>query len=371
MRPLIACISKQALSFNIQKLKAIAPENKLCLVVKANAYGHHIDGLINELNSADYLAVACSEEAQLLRHHKAQKPIILLEGIFEINEYDICLSHALEPVIMHEYQLDLLEKYVSIFESNIIHEHQSLAPNLNIWIKIDTGMNRLGIEPESLDAFILRLKKLGPIINQINVMMHFACADTPEHPLNARQIQQFNALNHPDIHYKSACNSAGLLNFPHMHYDLIRAGLITYGVSPLSNKTGIELGFKPIMTLKTKIISLKWVNKGETIGYGAHFIAPRTCLAAIIAGGYADGYPREVSEDAYVSVEGINAQIIGRISMDMMCIDVTHLKSPEIGTEVILWGNEIPIEYVAKWANTIPYTLMTRVATRVHFQFLV
>lgn len=370
MRPLIAYISKQSFKFNIQKLKARSPDSKLCLVVKANAYGHHIDGIINELNHADYLAVAYSEEAVHLRCHNAQKPIILLEGVFEINEYETCINQSFEPVIANDHQLDLLEKYIELLQINNNHKNQFIPSKFNIWIKIDTGMNRLGIRPKALDSFILRLKKLRPIINQINIMMHFACADTPEHPLNAHQIEQFNALDHPDIHYKSACNSAGLLNFPNMHHNLLRAGLISYGVSPIPNTTGANLGFQPIMTLKTKIINLKWVLEGESIGYGAHYIATQKCHVAIIACGYADGYPREVSTDAYVSVEGINAPIIGRISMDMICIDVTHLKSPKIGTDVILWGSEIPVEYVAKWSNTIPYTLLTRVSPRVHFQFI-
>lgn len=359
MRPLIAHLDLNALSHNIACLRVIAPKSKLCAVVKANAYGHRLTHLLDTLSLVDYLAVSCLEEAQEIRALGSKLPILLLEGVFDANEYIQCADDGFAVVISHEKQcLDLLTAH--------------LSRPLDVWIKVDTGMHRLGIKPELLDAYMKKLE-LSPNVDKIHIMSHFACADKEDNSeFTDKQIQIFNDAsssfkNNP----KSLCNSAGILSYKHVHTDMIRAGLILYGISPFATKSVQDLGFMPVLSLTTKIIQIIQIKKGEYIGYGAAYQAAKDMTIAVIACGYADGYPREISADAYVLVGDIKAAIVGVVAMDMLSIDVSTCTA-NIGDDVVLWGQSgkhiLSIETVSMWANTIPYTIITHLANRIHFK---
>lgn len=352
-RPICALIDCEAARHNLQRIRAMAPETKIMAVVKANAYGHGIELMAPCLSEADAFAVASVDEALALRHLGVTHPIVLLEGIFCASELTDVVEQRLELVVHSDEQIAMLKTHRG-------------CHNLVIWIKVDTGMHRLGFAPSEVARVWHQLQGLSCLAQPLRLMTHFASSDEPNAPANATQLEQFKQLLAylPDPLAISLSNSAAIIHLPESHGDWVRPGIMMYGVSP--SQTSIEeLDLKPVMTLVTRVIAVKQVEAGESVGYGGSWQATQTTQLAIIAAGYGDGYPRHIPSGTLVLVNGRQAPIIGRVSMDMISVDVSHLEAVDVGDPVVLWGKGLPIERLAQAANTISYELLCGVTKRV------
>lgn len=353
MRPLIAYFSESALKNNIAVLKAKAPNSQYCAVIKANAYGHRVENLIPILNeSVDYMAVAMREEADDIREKGGKLPILLLEGVFAKEEYQIASQNNYMVAVGNERQLEMLKAV-------------PLEKPIDIFVKVDTGMHRLGYTPEAALLVINELQQMHSVAS-ISLMTHFATSDEKDSPLFSRQIERMAPLTALGLRL-SLANSAAILTAPQTHHQMIRMGISLYGVSPMDHTMGCDFGLQPLLTLTSKIIHTSVIEAGESVGYGAKFVAPEKMPIGVIACGYADGYPREISVDAYVLVGDYKAPVIGRPAMDMMMIDLRNVPIDAWNESVEIFGERLPIELLAGWAGTIPYTILTHIAKRVHF----
>lgn len=354
MRPLQAIIDLSALKHNFLIAKRISPQQKLMAVVKANAYGH---GLIEcakafEDVGADALAVSCLEEALQLRENDITKPIVLLEGFFEKSEIPLLVENQLQTVLHHSQQLAYLL------------ENPPSQP-IPIWLKFDSGMNRLGFNINELQAAYQILSDRPEIANPIRLMTHFACADELEKSFTINQLQKFMQTTKHWKNEKSLVNSAGLIGWSQAHADWGRPGIMLYGSSPFLEQPASNFDLKPVMILKSKLISVKTCQRGETVGYGATWQCPETMKLGIIAAGYGDGYPRHAKSGTPIYLNGQRIPLIGRVSMDMLAIDLRNCKNPQIGDEVELWGQHVSIDEVAQCAQTISYPLLCGITMRV------
>ncbi len=352
-RPICALIDCEAARHNLQRIRAMAPETKIMAVVKANAYGHGIELMASCLSEADAFAVASVDEALALRHLGVTHPIVLLEGIFCASELTDVVEQRLELVVHSDEQIAMLKTHRG-------------CHNLVIWIKVDSGMHRLGFAPSEVALVWHQLQGLSCLAQPLRLMTHFASSDEPDAPANTSQLNEFKQLLSylPDPLAVSLSNSAAIIHLPESHGDWIRPGIMMYGVSP--SQTSIhDLDLKPVMTLVTRVIAVKTVAAGESVGYGGSWQATQTTQLAIIAAGYGDGYPRHIPSGTQVLVNGMHAPIVGRVSMDMISVDVSHLGQVELGDPVVLWGKGLPIERLAQAANTISYELLCGVTKRV------
>jgi alanine racemase len=354
-RSTIAILSTENLLDNLRVIQSQAPASKIIALVKANGYGHGIRSVSSRLDKHVFsLGVASSDEAVALRKVGVQCPITLMEGIFEPDELLIASCEKFHVVFHDWWQIEALKKL-------------SLPLPLTAWLKVDTGMGRLGFNPsETLKAYQALLES-QQIEKPIGIMSHLACAEEINHPLNHQQIQSFKNLIGDIPGPKSLCNSASLFNFPDTHYDVVRPGISLYGVSPLKEKSAAELGLKPVMTLQTRLIAVRAIAKGASIGYGSQFTCPKDMRVGVIAIGYGDGYPRTIKEGAPILVNNNRCRIVGRISMDMTTIDLENSPDAKTGDPVILWGNNLPIEEVAIYTSHSPYDMLCAVQSRVKF----
>jgi alanine racemase len=349
-RPARATIDLQALAHNAGVARSLAPRSRLMAVVKANAYGHGAVAVARTLQDhADALAVACLEEALELRESGISAPILLLEGAFEPAEYPLAAEQDLWLTIENLRQLDWLEA-------------ASLPRPLHCWLKVDTGMNRLGVAPESVPRC---LQRLAACAGEGTVLFtHLSSADNPQSAQTGRQLDAFEALSLPPDTPRSAANSAAVIAWPRAHYDWIRPGYMLYGASPMDEPVANEEALQAVMTLRSAIISLRDVGAGEPVGYGGTWVAPRPSRIATVAIGYGDGYPRQAPNGTPVLVNGERAPLAGRVSMDMITLDVTDLPRVQAGDEVVLWGADLPLRDIARCAGTIGYELTTRMPLR-------
>jgi alanine racemase len=349
-RPLIARIDTAALAHNLGVARAAAPRAKAFAVVKANAYGHGLTRSARALRAADGFAVLRVEEAAQLRSEGYTHPIILLEGFFHPDELPEIARLRLRPVIHRTDQAEILAK-------------SKLGQRVDVLLKLNTGMNRLGINPKRLPETLATLRGAAHI-GGITLMTHFARADDDAACVE-QQLLRFQeaaqGLNLP----ASLANSAAILRHPQTHADWVRPGIMLYGASPFADQTGEALGLLPVMTLESKLISVQFVRKGEGVGYGARFIADRDMKIGIVACGYADGYPRHADTGTPVLVGGQLTRTLGRVSMDMLNVDLTATPTAHVGSPVTLWGVGLPVEQVAAACGTISYELLTALAPRV------
>jgi len=308
------------------------------------------------LADADALAVACIEEALVLREAGIGKPILLLEGVFEAAELPLCSRWNLAIVVHDPGQVEMLE-------------HARLEKPLSVWLKIDTGMHRLGIAPAQAAAIWRRLRDC-PTVASIQLLSHLARADEREADFTWRQLQVFEAVGGMLPGERSLANSAAVLAWPQTHFDWVRPGLMLYGASPFANTLADEEGLQPVMTLMTRLISVRRLAKGEAVGYGGTWVCPEAMDIGVAAIGYADGYPRHAPSGTPVLVNGRRAGLAGRVSMDMLGIDLRGHPEAKVGDPVVLWGPDLPVEIIAQAAGAIPYTLFCGVTTRVHFQYV-
>ena len=323
-------------------------------VVKADAYGHGLERCLPILSGADMVAVASMEEARAIRALEPHVPVLLLEGVMASAELEAVARLNLEMVVHHATQLDWIEAFGRI-------------PGPRIWLKLDSGMHRLGFPLSRAREIHARLLALDGV-EEVVLMTHFACADQPGHPLNRHQINAFDAAvaDLPGPH--CVANSAALLNLPETRRDWVRAGLLLYGVSPMADCDGPALELKPAMAFETRLIAVNEVPAGETVGYGARFTAPRNMRIGVAAVGYGDGYPRNMPDGSPVLVNGFEQKLVGRVSMDMITIDLQGQPEARLGDPVMLWGEGLPVERVAAAVGTIPYELLCRVTRRVNYR---
>ena len=351
MRQATVYIDSEALQYNLNRVKQLAPTAKIVSMVKANAYGHGVKDCLAALSSTDAFGVACLEEALEIRELGYQQPITLIEGIFSADEMAVVLENEIEIVVHHQAQLDWLR----------VHKDAYIEKNLKVWVKLNSGMNRLGFKVPEIIDIIHSLKADG---FTCVLAMHFANADAENHPLNEQQKNQF-------LHVKEACepimasccNSAAIFKWSELNFDFVRPGIMLYGASPFADQSVHDLDIKPVMTFTAEIIALNHIEAGESVGYGSTFVADQAMDIAIVSIGYGDGYPRAFLKQNYVSIQGQARAVIGRVAMDMIAIDVTGVNLP-LGTVVELWGKDRLVDDVAEANGTIGYELLCRMSAR-------
>lgn len=360
-RILRARVDASALRHNLRRIRAAASASRIMAVIKANAYGHGLVPTALALAEADAFAVARLDEGLALRSAGVSQPVVLLEGVFGSEQLAEAARHRFELVVHDPLQLALLEGYAG-------------AHRFTLWLKVDTGMNRLGFRPEQVPQAWQRLRALAVPALEIRLLTHLARADELDCAMTHEQVARFTALL-ADIAAGSAVmtsigNSAGVLGWPQAHGDWVRPGLALYGVSPFPGRIGADLGLQPAMTLETTVIASRRVPAGETVGYGGAWRAPRETRIAILAAGYGDGVPRHLGSGSPVLIGGRAAPLVGRVSMDMIAVDVTDIPGVEVGTGAQLWGPALPVEGVAERAGTVAYELLCGVSQRVPLELV-
>ncbi len=357
-----AVISRKAVRHNFKRIKSIVKTSRVISVLKANAYGHGVLEMARILVDSDAFGVARLEEALELRNASFTTPILLMEGFFNTVDIDVLIEHDIQTVIHSLEQISQLETFAK--------EHLALTANLKVWLKIDTGMNRLGISPSQFDEALARINALSFVDPQINFMTHFSCADDLENCFTSEQMSQFYTLVEPHDGELTLANSAGILAWPESHADWVRPGLLLYGCSPMINRIGEQDDFIAAMTLSTSVIAIKPLAKGENVGYGAHWQAEQDTQLAVIAIGYGDGYPRHAKAGTPVLINGKRYPIVGRVSMDMVTVDLGTEHQVSCGDPVIMWGPQLPVEEIAQWSDTICYELILQLTSRVDIKFV-
>ncbi|OHC25766.1 MAG: alanine racemase [Pseudomonadales bacterium RIFCSPLOWO2_12_59_9] len=348
MRPARALIDLQALRHNYQLARS-ASGSKALAVVKADAYGHGALPCAQALAAeADGFAVACIEEALELRYGAIAKPILLLEGFFEAAELELIDQHEFWCVVHSLWQVEAIER-------------ARLRRPLTVWLKLDSGMHRVGLSPVDYQAAYRRLQACGQV-GKIVLMSHFARADELDCPRTAEQLALFNAAREGLAGEISLRNSPAILGWPQVASaepasDWVRPGIMLYGATPFGEPQALAAQLQPVMTLESKIISVRELAAGEPVGYAGNFVTERPSRVGVVAMGYADGYPRHAPTGTPVSIDGQSGRLIGRVSMDMLCVDLTDLPAARLGSRVELWGKQVLASEVAARAQTIPYQL--------------
>ncbi len=356
-RPVRARIDLQALQHNFDLARQAAADSRLLAVIKANAYGHGAVPVARALQQADAFALASVEEAVQLRDAGIGTPLVLLEGVFAADELEAVVAHNLQVVVHSPEQVDWLEQAAA-------------AAPLHLWLKVDTGMHRLGVSSVQVHEVRRRLSALiAARGGSLRLMSHLACADEPRHPANDSQLAAFRTLDAGGLE-RSLANSAALLSRPDMRFDWVRPGIMLYGVSPFAPAVDQQTQLRPVMTLESQLIAVYARNKGDRIGYGQSWTCPCDMTVGIAAAGYGDGYPRHAPAGTPVLVNGKVAPLIGRVSMDMICVDLRVQPDARIGDTVQLWGASLPVEAVAARADTIGYELLCNVSPRVPRDYL-
>ncbi|MCC3702389.1 alanine racemase [Rouxiella badensis] len=352
MKAATAVIDSSALRHNLQRIRHIAPQSRVVAVVKANAYGHGLLEAARSLQDADCYGVARLSEALALRAGGILKPILLLEGFFSAEDLPLLVANGLDTAVHSVEQLEALER-------------AQLSAPLKVWMKLDTGMHRLGVLPENAEAFYQRLSQCANVIQPVNMMSHFSCADEPENDYTLKQLQCFQAFAQAKPGIKSIAASGGTLLWPASHLDLVRPGIILYGVSPMASTEAREYGCRPAMTLTSSLIAVREHRAGEPVGYGATWVSPRDTRLGVVAIGYGDGYPRSAPSGTPVLVNGRSVPIVGRVSMDMLSVDLGPNAQDQVGDEAILWGPALPVERIAAATGISAYELITTLTSRV------
>ncbi|HEY7903739.1 MAG TPA: alanine racemase [Casimicrobiaceae bacterium] len=350
-RPLFAQINLSALRANLSLARAKAPGTQVLAVVKANAYGHGLLRVLPALDEADGLALVELDYAVAVREAHYTRRVLLVEGFFEPRELAELAAHRLATVVHNAEQLNMLEKSV-------------LTRPLEVFVKVNTGMNRLGFTPREVRNVCERLAQ-APSVAALRLMTHLARAEDEDgvgEPL-AIFDEACRGLPYP----RSIANSAGVLRYDEIGGDIVRPGIMLYGASPFPYDTAEMLGLQPVMTLRSEIIDVQELRAQDAVGYGGTYVAPRPHRIGVIAGGYADGYPRHAPNGTPVAVCGKRVRLAGRVSMDMLTVDLTEVPEARVGTPVVLWGEGLPVDDVAAAASTVGYQLVCAIAPRVRF----
>jgi len=351
-RPIHALIDLSALEHNLSVARRHSSRSRVMAVIKADAYGHGLLRAAEAFKSADGFAILELEAAIRLREAGYEHTILLIEGFFSRSELELFERYHLSTVIHNSEQLDMLSAYKQ-------------PRGLDVFLKLNTGMNRLGFTPEQFPR-ALEILKSNPVIGQITLMTHFACADAYKDRSGVtEQLKCFNSIT-SDLDFPcSLANSAATLSYPETHADWVRPGIMLYGSSPFSDISASELDLRSAMTLTSKIIAVQDLHTGDKVGYGQTYCVNRPMRVGIVAGGYADGYPRHAPTGTPILVDGIRTRIIGRVSMDMLHVDLTNIENGGVGSSVIFWGKGMPVDEVAESAGTISYELLCSLSQRI------
>ncbi|MCS6766685.1 MAG: alanine racemase [Candidatus Protistobacter heckmanni] len=353
-RPIRAVIRTQALASNLSLVRQYAKQSRIWSVVKANAYGHGLQAAWRGLAATDGFALLEVFEGVRLREFGWQGPVLLLEGVFDAADLELARRHGFTIAVHKDEQIDLLAAAAG-------------PGKTDIYLKMNSGMNRLGFAPAAYAAAYARLRAL-PQVGEIVLMTHFANADAPDRKGIAGQLGMFEstvgALDRSLS--RSLSNSGAILQHPEAHYDWVRPGIILYGAAPSGKSKEIAgLGLKPVMSLESRIIAVQQLRAGDTVGYGSRFAAPRAMRIGVVACGYADGYPRHAPDGCSVLVEGVRVPMVGQVSMDMICVDLESVPQAGLDSAVELWGENLPVDDVAEAARTVGYELLCAVTPRV------
>ena len=348
-------IDLSAIRYNYKKLKALSGGNKLIAVVKADAYGHGAIQVAKALPEADAFAVAAVGEAVSLRDSGITQKILVMGGFISAAELQICIDLELDPVIHQQFHLDCLRK------------NQALD-QIQVWMKIDSGMGRLGFDINVVSDVIDQMKEM-PTLGQVRMMSHFASADDFGSDQTDQQIQTIANLKLDDYEW-GISNSAGIIGWPTSHKTWVRSGIAIYGANPMSNRKETRLNLRPAMTMKTSVLAVNSHSKGDVIGYGGAYVCPEDMTIAVIAAGYADGYPRLKSKSSQVNIQNQLCSIVGRVSMDMITVDVSALENVKVGDEVCLFGLNPEAEDIADDSLTIAYEIFCNVGAHVKREYV-
>lgn len=352
-RSAFASIHLGALRHNLGRIRALAPDSRVMAVIKADGYGHGLERVARALAGADAFGVAAIADGQRLRAAGIGHRIVVLSGIDEAGDLLEVRRLDLDIVVHHDHQLEL-----------IAADHD--PRRLRLWLKLDTGMHRLGFDPTRTDALLARLRALPNVHADIVLMSHFARSDEPAETTTRAQLQRFASASAAPLPH-SIANSAAVVHFPDARQDWVRAGGALYGLTVERDRCGADDGFLPAMSLSSKLVAINRVAKGEPIGYGGLYTCPEDMDIGIVAIGYGDGYPRSAATGTPVRLNGCEAPIIGRVSMDLMMIDLRAHPKARINDRVLLWGPELPVERIAAAAGTISYELTCGITRRVMF----
>jgi len=352
-RPTQAIIDLSALQYNLQRVRTCATQQRIIAVIKADGYGHGAVRVAQALNSkVEAFAVCCLEEAIELREAGIQLPILLLEGFYQIDELPFIIQHNLQIVIHTPTQVTYLLK-------------AQLEQPVSVWLKVDSGMHRLGFTPLEIGETWKRFMQCAHIAKPIRLLSHLSCADDRDSSRTSEQIQRFKAIAKGLETETSLANSAGILGWPQTHRDWVRPGIMLYGASPFIASVAKTEDLQPVMQLQSALISVKQHRQGDAIGYGATWRCPQAMPVGVVAIGYADGYPRHAPAGTPVLVNGRRVPLIGRVSMDMITVDLRSQPNARVGDPVVLWGRNLPVEEIATHAGTIAYELLCHVSRRV------
>jgi alanine racemase len=353
-RPTSATIHIDALRHNLSQIRVCAPTSRVMAVVKADGYGHGLERVARALAGADSFGVAALSDAERLRAAGLSQPIVLLSGFDEADDLPQLRRLNVETVVHHATQLQMLEQAVP-------------GEPIRCWLKLDTGMHRLGFAPEHVRDAYARLIAMPAVADDIVLMNHFASSDEFTKPQTRQQLRVFAEATAGLPGARSLANSAAVLGWPDAHFDWVRPGGALYGISVVEGTSGADFGLRPAMTLATRLIAVNRIAKGERIGYSATWQCPEDMPVGVAAIGYGDGYPRHVPAGTPVLVNGRRADIIGRVSMDLMTIDLRQQPDAKPGDPVVLWGEGLPVETIAAAAGTIGYEPVCSITRRVRF----
>ena len=350
-----AIIDLEAIRHNYRYLKEIAGGNRLVAVVKADAYGHGALEVAKALPEADAFAVAAVGEAVALREAGIEHRILILGGFIRAQELQSCIDNRLDPVLHHQVHLDCLRD-------------NPVLGDIDVWVKFDTGMGRLGFHAATAQEVIALLTAI-PTLGKIRLMTHLASADETDSPFTQQQIENVSALGLDEYEWGIA-NSAGILGWPKAHRHWVRAGIAMYGADPMSDRKSNNRELKPAMTMKSSVLAVNSHRAGDQIGYGNTYTCPRDMAIAVIATGYADGYTRNKVDTAQVNIHGQLCDIVGRVSMDMITVDVSHLESVNVDDEVTLFGESPHANEIADSSQTIAYEILCNVGAHVKREYI-
>ncbi|MDR0219516.1 MAG: alanine racemase [Enterobacteriaceae bacterium] len=357
MKAATAVIDRRALRHNLQQVRVKAPNSKLIAVVKANAYGHGLLETAYTMEDADCFGVARIGEALALRSGGVIKPILLLEGFLGASDLPILVVNHIETVVHSIEQLEALEQ-------------TELTHPVKVWMKLDTGMHRLGVRIDEAEDFYQRLCRCRNVEQPVNIISHFSRADEPLVDTTHLQVEQFMSFVAGKSGEKSISASGGILLWPQAHLDWVRPGIMIYGASPIADKTADDFNLMPAMTLKSSLIAVRQHKSGESVGYGGTWVSERDTYLGVVAIGYGDGYPRSASSGTPVFINGREVPLVGRVSMDMITIDLGPDCRDKVGDDVILWGAVLPVEEIAEHTGISAYELITKLTSRVAMEYL-
>ncbi len=352
-----AVVNLAAFKHNLKKVREFAPKAKIMAVIKANAYGHGLLRIAKILDGVDACAVARVDEGILLRQAGFNNRITILEGFVCEVELHNLIQYDLDVVVHSVGQVDILERYQG-------------GKKITVWLKLDTGMNRLGFKQTDFNLSYQRLLKCKGVHQPVSLMTHLSHADDLESEITKKQVLRFKDVVKDFPGEKSIANSAGIIAWSDSVADWVRPGIMLYGVSPFSDQMASKWGLQPVMSLHSRLIAVKTLESGETVGYSGSWVCKKSTKIGVVAIGYGDGYPRYTKTGTPLLVNGCKVPLIGKVSMDMITVDLGNQPNAKEGDPVTLWGDGLAIEEIAKYSDTIPYTLLCGITQRVEIEQL-